>query len=278
MHTVIRGYTHTLMHTYTHIPHNHTHALTCNIHHEYAHMWPHVPTHKPSNTDTILKLTHALLPTYSYMHICTYVHIYTCAHSHTCTLKMHEYTYVCTVTGVLYARLYWDAVSLKYFLTSSPMIPQFQKGGHFLVWFLFYFDTYVLLKWGKSKCLSLTVAFLKNADLAQAQLWFFLKGTANWLVSQSFGAICWSKAVWANQSWRAQNPHWVPVTKFPAERELCVAALQICTFLCVPPSYLILSSLMFTKHLCFIASAMSAHNGDQKPSLAAITSPGSRIQ
>ena len=180
--------------------------------------------------------------------------------------------------GILYDSLYWHAVSLKYFLTSSPMIPQFQKGGHFLVWFLFNFDTYVLLKWGKSKCLSLTVAFLKNADLAQAQLWFFLKGTANWLVTQSFGAICWSKTVWANQSWRAQNPHWVPVTKFPAERELCVAALQICTFLCVPPSYLILSSLMFTKHLCFIASAMSAHNGDQKPSLAAITSPGSRIQ
>ena len=164
--------------------------------------------------------------------------------------------------------------------TSWPLVPWFHNSKTEAISLsgFFYFDTYVLLKWGKSKCLSLTVAFLKNADLAQAQLWFFLKGTANWLVTQSFGAICWSNKVWANQSWRAQNPHWVPVTKFPAERELCVAALQICTFLCVPPSYLILSSLMFTKHLCFIASAMSAHNGDQKPSLAAITSPGSRIQ
>lgn len=31
--------------------------------------------------------------------------------------------------------------------------------------------------------------------------------------SQSFGAICWTEAVWANQSWSAQNPPWVPGTK-----------------------------------------------------------------
>lgn len=149
------------------------------------------------------------------MHTCAHIHIYTCLDSR------HMTTHICTLMGVPQASLYWGAVLLSVFWPLFPWshkIAASQGGRPFSCLFHFYFDTYILLKWSKLKGLKLTIRALSlkcwpcTADFSRGRPLG---------CSQSFVAIYWTEAVWANQSWSAnlQFPVQVSELRLPISSE-----------------------------------------------------------
>lgn len=196
--------------TYTHTHNMSTHMYTTNAsthihsyahrHYKQIHTYTHLPTYIHINSQ---KHTH----THIYMHTCahSHIHTYTCVDSKHMTTHIYGHSWefpVPVCIGVLFYWVFSDLCS-----HDSTILPHPREGGHFLVCFIIFI--YILLKWSKLKGLKLTI----RAFSLKRWPWItdFSRGM-QFGCSLSFGAICWTEAVWANQSWSAQNPPWVPGT------------------------------------------------------------------
>lgn len=191
----------TLMYT-TNAP-THIHSYTYR-HYTQIHTYTHLPT-------TYIHInSHKHIHSYIYAHMCTLTH----THIYMCRLKTHDYTYIYMYThGSSPCQSVLGCCFTECFLTSVPMIPQNchipgREAISLSVLFLFWYIYYIKMEQIKRSWTDNKSAFLKmlTSSGRYFQRWMPLG------CSQSFGAICWIEAVWANQSWSAQSLSWVSGT------------------------------------------------------------------